>query len=131
MNKEVIIGLGMIVAVGGGCASQTNWAPTVDAQNDPRAAQIESDLTDCRQLALQAGSDSGAEAAKGGAVGGFIGAATGAIIGLITGNAGSGAAVGAVTGGVGGAAQGGLGSDDEYKRAYVNCMRSRGHNVIN
>jgi uncharacterized protein YcfJ len=63
--------------------------------------------------------------------GGLVGAAAGAAIGAAFGNAGRGAAVG----GVGGALTQGAGrarqSEQQYQRAYVNCMRQRGHRVIN
>lgn len=36
----------------------------------------------------------------------------------------------AASGGIGGTTQG-FGSEEEYKRAYIDCMRGGGHNVIN
>jgi len=32
---------------------------------------------------------------------------------------------------LGGAAHQGFGSERDYKRAFINCMRNRGHNVVN
>jgi phage tail tape-measure protein len=131
LKAFVTAGIVVLSIMSAGCASQTGWSPTVDPYNDPDAGRIQSDLSDCRQLAQQAGSDAAASAAKGAAVGSLLGAATGAAIGAVTGSAGAGAAIGAATGGVGGATREGIGSDDQFKRAYSNCMRNRGHNVIN
>lgn len=114
-----------------GCATQTGWAPTVDPYNDPNANRISQDMAECKQLALHASGGTSSEALKGGAVGGLIGAAAGAAIGAAVGSAGTGAAIGAATGGIGGATQKGYGSEETYQRAYRECMRNRGHNVIN
>lgn len=113
-----------------GCASYSNWQPVADPSNDRNAANLGRDTEECRQLASQAG-QTGTEAAKGVAVGGLLGAAAGAAIGAVAGNPGAGAAVGAAAGGIGGGATTGISADDEYKRAYINCMRGRGHNIIN
>lgn len=114
----------------GGCATYSGWQPVVDYANDPNAARIPQDSEECKMLANQAGSV-GTETAKGAAVGGLLGAATGAAVGAVFGSPGTGAAVGAAAGGLGGAAQQGVSGDENYKRAYINCMRGRGHNVIN
>ena len=81
-------------------------------------------------LAKEAGRP-GREALKGGAAGGLLGAAAGAAIGAVTGSPGTGAAIGAAAGGIGGAAQQGISGDEQFKRAFISCMRGRGHNVIN
>ena len=52
--------------------------------------------------------NTGTEALKSGTVGGLLGAA----------------------GGISGGAYPGLSSDQNFKRIYKNCMRNRGHNVI-
>jgi outer membrane lipoprotein SlyB len=122
----------MIFAVGlAGCASQTGWTPTVDPYNDPNAARIQYDLMECKQLAQQSAGSTGVETVQGAAIGGLLGAAAGAAIGAAAGNAGAGAAIGAATGGMGGAAHQGFGSEGNYKRAFNNCMRNRGHYVVN
>jgi uncharacterized protein YcfJ len=113
------------------CASQTNWSPTVDPYGSPNAYRINQDLAECRQLALQASGGTTTETAKGAVVGGLIGAASGAAIGAISGNPGAGAAYGAAAGTFGGGAKQGFESEDTYKRAYGNCMRHRGHYIIN
>ena len=113
-----------------GCATYTGWQPVVDTYNDPNAYRLQQDMADCQMLAKQAGSV-GTEAAKGVAAGGLLGAAAGAAIGAVAGNPGGGAAIGAAAGGIGGGAQQGVSGDEQYKRAYINCLRDRGHKVIN
>lgn len=112
------------------CATYSGWQPTVDAYNDPNPGAIPADTEQCKMLAQQAGSV-GSETAKGAGAGAVIGAAGGAALGAIYGNPATGAATGAVVGGIGGAAKQGLEGDAQYKQAFINCMRNRGHNVIN
>jgi uncharacterized protein YcfJ len=113
-----------------GCATYSNWQPVVDSQNDKHAAAIPQDTEQCKAMAQQAGS-AGTETAKGVAVGGLLGAAAGAAIGAAVGSPGTGAAIGAGAGGIGGGSYQGISADDNYKRAFITCMRGRGHNVIN
>ena len=113
------------------CASQTNWSPTVDPYGDPNAYRLNQDMAECQALAARASGNVYTETAKGAAVGGLVGAATGAALGAISGDPGKGAAYGATIGGIGGASKQGFQSDDQYRRAYINCMRHRGHYVIN
>ena len=114
------------------CASQTDWTPTVDPySNTANNSRLNQDMADCRQIALQASGGTPTETAKGAAVGGLLGAATGAAIGAIAGNAGKGAAIGATAGVVGGGTKQGIQAEDVYKRAYSNCLRNRGHSVVN
>ncbi len=114
-----------------GCYSKTGWTPTVDPYGDPNAANIERDKMECHQLAEQASGGTAMETGKGALVGGALGAAAGAAIGAAVGSPGTGAAVGAAAGGIGGGAKEGLGAEEQYKKAYINCMKNRGHNVIN
>lgn len=114
-----------------GCASQTGWSPTVDPYNDRNLGRVNQDTAECQQLAGQASNGTLKESAKGAGVGALAGAAGGAVLGAIAGNAGTGAALGAAVGGIGGAAQQGTQSEAQYKRAFINCMRGRGHNVVN
>jgi uncharacterized protein YcfJ len=114
-----------------GCYSAGGWTPTVDSYNDPNARAINQDMNDCEQLASHASGGTAKETAIGAGVGGLIGGAAGAAIGAFTGNPASGAAMGAAAGGFGGAAKQGFSAEEEYKRAYSNCMRNRGHRVIN
>jgi outer membrane lipoprotein SlyB len=113
------------------CATQTGWTPTVDSYNDPNAHRINQDMTECQQLASHASGGTAKESAIGAGVGGLIGAAGGAALGAIAGSPGTGAAIGAAAGGIGGGAKQGFESESGYKRAYSNCMRNRGHRVVN
>ena len=114
-----------------GCATQSNWAPTIDPYKDPHADRINLDLQQCKQLAEQAAGGTAKETAKGAGVGALIGAAGGAALGAAVGSPGTGAALGAAAGGFGGGAKLGLDAEQQFKRAYVNCLRQRGHKVIN
>ena len=114
-----------------GCATYSDWKPTVDLYNDPNANRIPQDMAECKQLSSQASGDGTKETVKGAAVGGLIGAAGGAALGAISGNAGTGAALGAALGGFGGGAKEGFGADSTYKKIFIKCMRNRGHTVLN
>ncbi len=131
MQKMILIPVLITTAFISGCASQTNWTPTVDPYNDPNAGRINFDMQECKQLALQASGGTAKETAIGAGVGGLIGAAGGAALGAVVGNPATGAALGAAAGGIGGGAKQGLEAEDQYQRAYTNCMRQRGHKVIN
>lgn len=122
----VVVGSILLTA----CAEVTGWSPTVDPYNDRNANRIPQDTAECKQLA---GRSSGTvkETAIGAATGGLVGAAGGAIVGAFTGNPAAGAAMGAAAGGFGGGAYKGLDAEAAYKRAYITCMRGRGHNVVN
>ena len=120
-----------IMALLSACASHSNWSPTVDPYGNPNSSHLNQDLYECRELALHASGGTAEETVKGAAVGGLIGAAAGAAIGAISGSPGAGAAYGAAIGGFGGGAKQGFQSEDQYERAYTNCLRNRGHYVIN
>ncbi len=117
-------------AVVGGCATYGGWEPTVDPYGDRNPAMIQQDTEQCKMLARQAGG-MGSESLKGAGAGALIGAAGGAALGAIYGNPATGAATGAAIGGIGGATTQGVDADSQFKRAFINCMRGRGHNVIN
>ncbi|MDQ3564795.1 MAG: glycine zipper family protein [Pseudomonadota bacterium] len=122
----------LIAAIGlSGCATQTGWAPTVDPYGDPHPERITADTVECKQIAQQAAGSTGGETVRGTLLGGAIGAAAGAAIGAAVGSPGTGAAIGAATGGIGSGAHNAYDTEGDYKRAYSNCMRGRGHNVIN
>ena len=114
-----------------GCATYSDWKPTVDSYNDPNAGRIPQDLAECKQLSSHASGDGAEETAKSAAVGSLIGAASGAALGAISGDAGTGAALGAALGGFGGGTKEGFGADSTYKKIFIKCMRKRGHNVLN
>lgn len=121
----------MAVLLMTGCAEQRGWTPTVDTYGNPNAYRLNQDLAECKQLASQASGGTAREAAIGVGTGGLMGAAGGAIIGAITGNPGTGAAIGATAGGLSGGATQGFQSDAQYKNAYNNCLRNRGHRPLN
>lgn len=130
MNKFIPISIFSYIFLLSGCASQTGWTPTVDPYGDPNAYRLGQDQAECQYLAQRAAGGLAEETAKGAAVGGLIGAASGAALGAISGDPGTGAAIGATVGGFGGGAKQGFQSEERYKRAYIECMRHRGHYVL-
>lgn len=129
MNKYNFLFLGTLLI--SGCAEQRGWTPTVDTYGDPNAYRLNQDMAECRQLAGQASGGVTRESAVGMGIGGLIGAAGGAAIGAATGNPGKGAAIGAAAGGISSGASQGVQSNEQYKRAFNNCLRNRGHRPIN
>lgn len=114
-----------------GCAHVTGYQPTIDTRYDPNAQYLNQDAAECKQLADQASGGVVGTAVQDSIVGAVLGAAAGAVAGAFLGNPGLGAGVGAAAGGLGGAAKGSLESDEVYKRAFRECMRGRGHRVLN
>ncbi|CAI2718499.1 glycine zipper domain-containing protein [Nitrospina watsonii] len=112
-----------------GCASYGNYQPVIDPKADASPQTLQVDLKECRELAAQA-AETVQEAGKGSVVGGAIGAFFGGLFGFITGNPVRGASTGAVIGGGVGGVKGGLSAEEKYKRVYRNCMRNRGHTVL-
>lgn len=131
MNPLHLIPVVALTLLFSGCASQTQWTPTIDPYNDPHAGRINLDMQQCKQLAEQASGGTAKETAMGAGVGALIGAAGGAAIGAALGSPGTGAALGAAAGGIGGGTKQGLDAEQQYKRAFSSCMRQRGHKVIN
>jgi outer membrane lipoprotein SlyB len=115
----------------GGCVTTQPWTPTVDTYGSSRNQYVSRDLEECRRLARGASGSAPGEAVRGAAIGGLVGAAGGAAIGAALGNPGRGAALGAAAGGIGLGASRAAQSDAAFRRAYSNCMRQRGHNVLN
>lgn len=113
------------------CAAQSSWSPTVDTFGSSRAQYVNRDMEECRMLASQVGGGSVGRGARGAVTGGLVGAAGGAAVGAALGNAGRGAAVGAAAGGIGRGVQQASQSEQEFRRAFSNCMRQRGHRVLN
>jgi len=111
--------------------AQSNWTPTVDTVGSSRAQYLSGDMWECRQLAGQASGSTAGSAARGALRGGAVGAAGGAAMGAVFGNAGRGAAIGAAAGGIGRGAQQANASDAQFRQAFSNCLRGRGHNVVN
>ncbi len=119
LRSIVFAGVALIFS---GCAYQSGWTPDVSAYGDPNVANIERDQMNCRVLAKQAAGNPATEVGRGALIGGATGAALGAIAGS--------PAVGAAVGGIGGIITQGFGFDNQYKQAFINCMRGRGHNVL-
>jgi len=111
--------------------AQSGWTPTVDTFGNSRAQYLSRDQVECRSLAMQASGSTAGSAARGAIRGGAVGAAGGAAMGAVLGNAGRGAALGAAAGGIGRGAQQASASEAQFQRAFSNCLRSRGHNVLN
>ncbi len=114
-----------------GCESTSQWSPTVDTYGNSRAQYLSSDMEECRSLARSASGDATEETVRGAGIGAFAGAAGGAIIGAMVGRPGRGAALGAAAGAAGGGAFSSTQTEQQFKQAFSNCMRERGHNVIN
>lgn len=113
-----------------GCTNRNTWRPTIDPYNNPSAQQVGVDEAQCRQIANQAAGSKAGEGAKRGALAGLFSAAMGAAVGAIWGSAGRGAATGAVVGSMSGGVSGAASADAHFKRIFSNCMRGRGHNVL-
>ena len=113
----VAIAIGMDAFLLAGCVNQNSWAPTVDTYGDPNAWRLSQDEAQCRQLAMQAAGSSVKKTAEGAGIGGLLGAAAGA-------------AIGAGVGGLGGGAYEGLSTNAAFKSDFENCLRGRGHQVI-
>jgi len=121
----------VIAAALAGCANQNTWSPTVDPYTDPNVARLGTDEAQCRQIAMQASGGSLQQTGKGAILGGLLGAAAGAAIGAAAGDAGMGAAIGAAAGGFGGGAYEGAQSNEKFQQVFTNCLRERGHTVLN
>jgi len=126
----VAIAIGMGAFLLAGCVNQNSWAPTVDTYGDPNAWRLSQDEAQCRQLAMQAAGSSVKKTAEGAGIGGLLGAAAGAAIGAAAHDPGVGAAIGAGVGGLGGGAYEGLSTNAAFKSDFENCLRGRGHQVI-
>ncbi len=126
---------GLILFVGvfllAGCESTSQWSPTVDTYGNSRAQYLSGDMEECRALARSASGDTTEETVRGAGIGAFAGAAGGAILGAMVGSPARGAALGAAAGGIGGGAIMSERTEEQFKQEFSNCMRERGHNVIN
>jgi outer membrane lipoprotein SlyB len=114
-----------------GCVNQNTWSPTIDPYTDKNAARLGVDEAQCRQIAQQSSGNTLHQTGKGAVVGGLLGAAAGAAIGAAAGDPGMGAAIGAAAGGFGGGAYEGAKTSQGFQQVFTNCMRERGHTVLN
>lgn len=126
LDKVAVIAAITLIA---GCAQTSGYRPVVDPYSDSRSSFLQQDIGQCEQLAKD-NSSVGRGIATDGITGALLGGAGGAAIGALMGNPATGAALGGTIGGLGGAAKGGFQSDETYKRVFRNCMRNRGHNVL-
>jgi uncharacterized protein YcfJ len=141
--KVTAIGLGLVMTIGliigVGVASwsdkeETPKTATPAVVAPPVALPSQAVVDTCnQQAAREAPQNKTTELVKDGAIGAVIGAAVGAAGGAIV-DGGSGAGKGAVIGGVLGVGGGALygvnenrKSDERYRTAYANCIRSRGY----
>ena len=120
----------LMLAPGLACVSQDSWTPTIDAANDPRASELAQDEAECRELE-KTGAGSGKQVGAGAAEGAVVGAVAGAVIGAIVGDPGAGAAIGATSGAASGGTSMARDSNQDFKRIFSNCLRERGHPVLN
>jgi hypothetical protein len=125
---------GVILLAGCATTSQTQWTPTVDTYGNSRAQFLSRDMEECRALAMRASGTTSEQATRGAATSGLVGAAGGAALGGILGGSRSdvlrGAGVGAITGGIAGGTTASAQAEATFQRAFNNCMRGRGHNVL-
>lgn len=128
MRWSVVVLLGAMA--GNGCVPQTQWRPTVDTYGSSRAQYVTQDEMECRQLAMQVSGWTPEQAARGAIGGGLLGAAAGAAIGAATGSAGRGAKIGTAVGGIGGGIAAAARAEEQFRRAFIQCMRNRGHAVL-
>lgn len=131
MKRLLAASAGMVALLAAGTGWARSWTPVVDTYGSSRAQFLSRDLEECRVLANQASGDSVGQGARGAVRGGLVGAAGGAAIGAALGNAGRGAAVGAAAGGITRGVGASSQSDAQFRQAYTNCMRQRGHRVLN
>ena len=117
--------------LGAGCVNQNTWTPTVDTYGDPNAWRLSQDEAQCRQLAISVSGSSTKRTAEGAGIGALLGAAAGAAIGAAAHDPGIGAAIGAAAGGSAGGGYEAFESNSAFKRAYEQCLRQRGHEVLN
>ena len=127
---RIALVLGLCATALSGCVSQSQWTPTVDTYGSSRAQFVTRDQQECRQLAMQVSGSTTGQAAQGAVGGGLLGAAAGAAIGAASGSAGRGAMIGAAVGGIGGGAIRGTQTNSAFQRAFNQCMRNRGHQVL-
>jgi uncharacterized protein YcfJ len=133
MTKNAL-SLGLCIAALSGCATQpqSTWRPTVDTYGSSRAQYLSRDTEECRSLATSSSGTTTGQAARGAVGGGMLGAAGGAALGAaLGGGAARGAMIGAAAGGIGGGASQAGQTNANFQRAFNNCMRNRGHTVIN
>lgn len=124
MKKLYIITLLLL----SGCASVTQYKPIVDTYGDTRATFLTQDTVECEQIAKQV--SVAKDVVAYGATGALVGGAGGAAYGALFANPAIGAAAGAIGSSLAAATYGGFQADERYKRVFRNCLRGRGHKVL-
>lgn len=143
MEKGILIGLTMVIAVVVGCGAQRPVLYPNAHLKQVGSGVADRDIGECMRLAedyVASGGRSGKAlegAAVGGGAGTAVGAAAGAAGGAVVGRAGTAAAVGAAGGGAAGVTRGlihGLSGrhdrDPVYKNFVNRCLRERGYDPI-
>ena len=128
--RRIALVLGLCATALSACVSQSTWTPTVDTYGSSRAQFVTRDQAECRQLAMQVSGSTAGQATRGAVGGGLLGAAAGAGIGAAAGSAGRGALAGGAVGALGGGTVRGMQSNAAFQRAFNQCMRNRGHQVL-
>lgn len=136
MRRLLTLSAALAILTGCATTSQTQWTPTVDTYGSSRAQYLTRDTEECRALAMRASGSTSEQATQAAVSRGLIGAAAGAAVGAVVDRDNwRGARRGAAIGGIGGALSGGYSAaaqtDAAFQRAFNNCMRQRGHRVIN
>ena len=120
--KPMLIAPLCLTALLGACAEMgTDVEPILDG---PQTAQFQSDLAACRSLA-RSQSQLGHETMAAGAVGAGIGGVLGEV------DDDGDALGGAVAGAPAGTAMGAAEASDARETIVLNCLRGRGHRVVN
>lgn len=129
MKNKYLSSILVLSALTTGCASLSGWRPIVDPRMDQHPETVQRDMVECKALADQA-SDVTKEVGMGAGVGAVTGAAGGAAVGAIAGSAATGAAAGAILAVPAGLWEG-YQANEDFKRSFKNCMRQRGHTLVN
>lgn len=129
MRKDSLSTILVLSALATGCASMSGWRPIVDPRLDQHPETVARDMVECKSLAEQA-SDITKEISMGAGVGAVTGAAGGAAVGAVAGSAATGAAAGSILAIPAGLWEG-YQANEDFKRAFKNCMRQRGHTLVN
>lgn len=124
----VTLGLPLFVAA---CATSQPWTPTVDTFGSDNSQYVHRDMHECRELAFRVSGSTPNQTVRGAATGGLVGAVGGTAIGAALGHTGRGAAIGATAGALGSGVASNRSTENAFQQAYVNCMRQRGHRVLN
>jgi len=117
------------VAILGGCASQSDWQPTIDTYGNSRSQYLTRDLDECRAIAQSAIGTATEDTTLAATVGGVAGAVGGMVLGGMLGRPGRGLALGAASGAIAGGGIANAQSQEQFETVYSDCMRERGHNV--